>query len=400
MHPEVIIDAEIEKKDIRPLCAAQLRYFFGNMPLLLVSGFFLIFVLYMTGFRFTMDTLHVIPLPLIVLLCIFLIFFTAILRGSRQSYKRSKMYLTRTRFIFSDENILVISKYGSSTDLWNEIDSVREAKYAFIISRKGKDEYVITRRSFSNQVQIDNFLLLLESHIGAGKLLLKHYALTFDPQNTQNTQNSLNLQNIQENAQENTAQNEVIFEKKSGTPSSQVEVHVSLSQKESLFFELGRYYKQVQGIIVNIIGFILLGIFIYDRMMDFDSLHLDIVILIIGCFLTFGIPVSLCLKSRRNYKKSTVSGRQQIFRFDEDYLCVESDNDTKKYRWNELTQFTKQKNGFIFKAKLAEDYQKRARLISKTSQKGYYVPARAFKTPEDIRVFEEIVKRNRGFISK
>ena len=384
MHPEVIIDAEIEKKDIRPLCAAQLRNFFGNMPLLLASGFFLIFVLYMTGFRFTMDTLHVIPLPLIVLLCIFLIFFTAILRGSRQSYKRSKMYLTRTHFIFSDENILVTSRYGSSTVLWNEIDSIREGKYAFILSRKDKDEYVITRKSFSGQIQIDDFILLLESRVDTGKLMLKHYAITLHTQD----------------AQENTAPHEILFKKRAGTAPAAVEVIVSLSQKESLFFELGRYYKQVQGIIVNIIGFILLGIFIYDRMMDFDSLHLDIVILIIGCFLTFGIPVSLCLKSRRNYKKSTVSGRQQIFRFDDDYLCVESDNDTKKYRWNELTQFTKQKNGFIFKAKLAEDYQKRARLISKTSQKGYYVPARAFKTPEDIRLFEEIVKRNRGFISK
>ena len=384
MHAEVIIDVEIEKKDIRPLCAAQLRNFFGNMPLLLVSGFFLIFVLYMTGFRFTMDTLHVIPLPLIVLLCIFLIFFTAILRGSRQSYKRSKMYLTRTRFIFSDENILVTSRYGSSTVLWNEIDSIREGKYAFILSRKDKDEYVITRKSFSGQIQIDDFILLLESRVDTGKLMLKHYAITLHTQD----------------AQENTAPHEILFKKWAGTAPAAVEVIVSLSQKESLFFELGRYYKQVPGIIVNITGFILLGIFIYDRIMNFDSLHLDIVILIIGCFLTFGIPVSLCLKSRRNYKKSTVSGRQQIFRFDDDYLCVESDNDTKKYRWNELTQFTKQKNGFIFKAKLAEDYQKRARLISKTSQKGYYVPARAFKTPEDIRVFEEIVKRNRGFISK
>lgn len=397
MHPAVIIDAEIDRKDIRPLCSVQLRYFFGNVSLLIVSGFFMVFVLYMTGFRFTMDTLHVLPLPLIVLLCIFLIFFTAILRGSRQSYKRSKMYLTRTHFIFSNENILVTSKYGSSTVVWNEIDSVREAKYAFIISRKGKDEYVITRRSFSNQVQIDDFFLLLESHIDAGKLMLKHYALTFDPQDTQN---SLNPQNIQELARENPAPYEVLFEKKSGTPSSPVEVRVSLSQKESLFFELGRYYKQVSGIIVNIIGFILLGIFIYDRIMDFDSLHLDIVILAIGCFLTFGIPVSLWLKVRRNYKKSTVPGRQQIFRFDEDYLCVESDNDTKKYRWNELTQFTKQKHGFIFKAKLAEDYRKRARLISKTTQKDYCVPARAFKTPEDIELFEEIVSRNRGFISK
>jgi len=112
------------------------------------------------------------------------------------------------------------------------------------------------------------------------------------------------------------------------------------------------------------------------------------------------IPVSSLLKVRRNYKKETVPGQQQIFRFDDDYIRVECGNDTKKYRWNELTQFTKQKNGYVFKAKSAEDYQKRTRLISKTAQKYYFVPNRAFKMQEDNALFEEIVNRNRKSISK
>lgn len=80
-----------------------------------------------------------------------------------------------THFEFSDEKILVSSKYGEISMQWNEMHSVREGKTAFILTPTGKDECIIARRNFVTDKQMKDFLALLESNVDASKRILKKY---------------------------------------------------------------------------------------------------------------------------------------------------------------------------------------------------------------------------------
>lgn len=386
MHDTVIIDAEIRKSDIRPLCTAELRRFFGSPTLIIVWVCFTAFVLYLTGFRLTMETLHVLPLPLIVLFCILMLFFTAIWRGSVQSYRRNKMYLTPTHFEFSDENIQVTSKYGRSTLLWTEINRVKEGKPAFILSYAGTDEYVINRHSFQSQTQLDGFFSLLESHIDANKMSLKHYSLGQDihipmvpPASAMNINTVIPSISVDKQAE--------------SAPADVTEIRVSLSLRETISYELGRYYRRGFGLIVSLLGLLLLAFFAYYRIRNLSSLLTDIIILLTGCFLLFAIPFSIWLRILMSFKNNPGGSREQVFRYDGNYLSAGCDNDMTKYRWNELVSSTSQKNGFMFTARSQEDYRRRTRIVRKKSGKEYYIPKRAFQSAKACTLFESLLTK-------
>lgn len=387
MNDTVIIDAEIKKNDIRPLCSAELRHFFGSPSLIIVGSFLTAFVLYSTGFRLTMETLHVLPLPLIVLFCILLLFFTAIWRGSAQSYRRNKMYLTPTHFEFSDENIQVTSKYGFCTLMWKDINRVKEGKPAFILSYAGTDEYVINRHSFQSQTQLDCFFSFLESHIDANKLSLKHYSLG------QGIQNSMIHPAAAVDTKTVTPSISIEKQAEPASAADVTEIRVSLSLRETISYELGRYYRRGFGLIVSLLGLLLLAFFVYNRIRNLSSLITDIIILVTGCFLLFGIPFSIWLLVRQNFKLNAGRSQEQVFRYDGNYLSAGCDNDMTKYRWNELVSSTRQKNGFVFTARSQEDYRRRTRIISKKSGKEYYIPRRSFQSAKDCALFESLLTK-------
>lgn len=359
MNETVVIDTEIAKKDIGALGNAQLRYFFGNRPLIIVSAFFVIFVLYMTGFRFSMETLHYLPLPIASLLLIFLIFFTAIFRGSRQSYRKNMMYLTRTHFEFSDESILVTSKYGSSIIMWNEIDSINEVNPAFILTCSAKCEYVIARRSFTSQSHMDNFLMLITSKAEAGRIHLKHYGL--------------------EKAGTSSNADEPILQ-----PAEQaagIEVKVSLNRKETMLFELGRYYTQsVFGVLITLTGLMLLFIFTGNLITHVNSTGSNLLFLALGCFFISIIPVSIWLRVNNNRKRNGSQQEEHVYYFDENFVRIDCEDKMREYRWNELSRFTEHRKGFRFSVRLAGDHPGRPGAIP---VKYYYVPKNAFANQHD-----------------
>ena len=354
----------------------------------------MVFVLYITGFRFSQSTLHFLPLPLLLLLIIFLIFFTAIVRGSRQSYIRNKMYLTRTHFEFSGTCVLITSKYGSSSFQWNQIDSIKEFKPAFIISMSGTDEYVISRKCFTDQTKLNNFTSLCTSHIDADKLILKHYGVLPASQI-----HNADPVSAGEPAQSVTEAGLHCDIKSDGEPNT-VEIRFSLNRKEAVFFELERYYRQFFSKILTLTGILMITIFVYDRIRSVNFLYSDIIIPAAGCFLILVIPFSAWIRVNQSFKSSGNKPQTQIFRFDENYLYADIGTDMKKYRWNELLTFAEQKGSYVFSAKSSADYQKRSRIISKVTRKDYCIPKSAFRTPEDLMHFEEILKKTQKFIVK
>lgn len=416
MNEAVVIDAQIDKKDIRHLTAAQAGYFFANKSLLIVSAFFVVFVLYMTGFRFSVSTLHFLPLPLLVLSVIYLIFLAAIIRGSRQSFVRNKMYLTKTHFEFSEAGIAVTSKYGSTSVPWDRIASIKEFRPAFIISLSGTDEYVINRKSFTDQAHLDNFLALLAAHIDAGKLILKHYSLPVSDRSNAGSSGSSGGASVHSAAAAahsgeaaahsaeaalHSAEAELHSDAESPVEPDAVEVNFSLSRKEAFLFEIERCYRQAFGKIMTLIGILLIAVFVFDRIRNVNFLYSDIIILAAGCFSILIMPFSAWIKVNQNFKSSGNKPRVQVFRFDENYLCTDrGGTDERKYRWNEILTFDEHKDGFTFSAKSAADYQNRSRIISKVTRKDYFVPKSAFQTAGDLIRFKEILNKTRKFIVK
>ena len=269
------------------------------------------------------------------------------------------MYLTRTHFEFSDESILVTSKYGSSIIMWNEIDSINEVNPAFIITCSAKCEYVIARRSFTSQSHMDIFLMLITSKVEARRVHLKHYGL----------------------AKAGTSSNAYEPVLQPAKQAAGIEVKVSLSRKETMLFELERYYTQnLFGVLVTFTGLILLLIFTGNLIAHLNSAGSNLLFLVLGCFFIFIIPVSIWFKVNNTRKNNCNQLEDHIYYFDENFVRIDREDSMREYRWNELNRFTDRRRGFLFSVRLAGDHPRRP---GAAALKYYYVPKSAFASKYD-----------------
>jgi len=233
---------------------------------------------------------------------------------------------------------------------------------------------------------LDGFFSLLESHIDANKLSLKHYSLGQGIHNPVVTPTTA--------VDTKTVTPSISVDKQAeSAPADVTEIRVSLSFRETISYELGRYYRRGFGMIVSLLGLLLLALFVYNRIKNLSSLLTDIIILLTGCFLLFAIPFSIWLRILLNFKNNPGGSTEQVFRYDGNYLSAGYDNDMTKYRWNELVGSTRQKNGFMFAARSQEDYRRRTRIIRKKSGKEYYIPKRAFQSAKDCTLFESFLTK-------
>jgi len=303
------------------------------------------------------------------LLLILLPFGLNYLRFKRLLYM-DKAFSSQTRYDFSDKNIHVSSICQNNVIQWDAIDRIVETKPCFFIHYSKYKLVILPRRCFSEQTQLEQFRILLQSNIAAGKLHQVQFKIGHTYAKT--------LIDISEQIQEKAIESEL--------NSFILNLKFHFNREEIIFFSLRRYYMQTFGIIMTLIGIYIL--FDFSKLLatgigDSYVFYINIIFLafqlIFGLMFLFLIPFLICFSANKRKKLNGSFYEERIYQFGEEMFNIGIGADKTAFRWNELTKITENRNGFI--------------LIIRP-RKSYYLPKRVFENAEDAERFDELIKKH------
>ena len=247
------------------------------------------------------------------------------------NFKRSKLLGLLQCFKIFEDRLEICSENGSFSLQWNDIYKVQELKPCIIIQSSPGKMFIIPRRCFCSQEQLELFISTLDSKVDKKKTKLKRYRLRNSMPDYgeikvyENTSQAAELQNEQ------------------GEPIVEIQFLLTKNEYKAINFRL--YYTKPTGLIITAIGIILMVSAI--RTLSLHQVN-SIPPLLIGIIFTFLMPVMLYSNSIKRYEKDVALKKPYIYKFYEDYFIVEHPSGTSKIRFCDLVSVTEINTAFLF----------------------------------------------------
>lgn len=281
-----------------------------------------------------------------------------------------KVFSSQSRYEFFDENVHILSNYENNIIHWDEIDNIVETKPSFFIHFSKYKLIIIPKRCFSDQTQLEQFRVLMQTCIPADKLHLGQFRIG---QTSTEIVNDTSAQ-VQEKLVEPASNFSVL------------KLKFQFNRDEIIYFSLRRYYTRPFGIIMTLIGIYLL--FDFSRQLaagigDSYVLILNVVFLgfqlILGLMFLFLIPLIVCLSANKGKRTDRSFHGERIYQFGEETFSIEIGTDKTVFRWNDLAKISESRKGFI---------------LNIPPIRSYYLPKRVFENAEEAARFDDLIKRH------
>ena len=281
----------------------------------------------------------------------------------RSDFEKSKLLGILQCYRFFEDRLEICSEIGSFCLPWNDIFRVYEIKPCFVIQPAPGKIFLIPRRCFNSQEQLDLFINTVESRVDKKRIKLKRYRL----RNSKPDYGEIKYQ-------ENISQTADI-KNENGNPI--IEVQVSLSKNEYLAMNFRLYYTKPAGLIITAFGVLL----IFSSIRSFFLITANSLIpFVLGVTFTLVMPLMLYSNVVKRYQKDVVLKKPYTYKFYEDYFVVEHPSGTNRIRFCDLVKVTEIKTTI---------------LLYVTTQLAHIVPKRIFDgREEELKALRDLLKRN------
>lgn len=235
-------------------------------------------------------------------------------------------------FDILDDRIIITSNRGGFTLLWSDVHKVSELKPCFMIYSSPAKIFLIPRRCFENQEQLNLFIKILKDHVDRKKLKLKGYRLKKSMPDSGEPFNT-----------EPTGQNGKDADSSGDNPI--LELKFSLIEKDLLSFNFWSYYTSPAGLIITGIGALIL--FGYVRNLVEYERNL-LVALFLGLLFVFIFPLTIYLRIHKQFQKDSVFNKPFTYRFFEDYYQIDYSSGSSRHFWTDHVKIAESKTTFSF----------------------------------------------------
>jgi hypothetical protein len=236
----------------------------------------------------------------------------------RYSFQTSK-FLSVPQFVeFHDLGMEMSSLNGNSTLWWRDVYTVQELKPCFVIYRSPEKYFLIPRRCFHNQGEVELLRRLIIEKVDKKKRKLKKYHLgKVEPDDGQIS---------------NPGLVEGLAEDSEAVPL--IELNFSLMKNEFLAYNFEHYYTYPTGIILTLAG---IAIATPNLINFIKNTNYNSSLLIFGLMLIFLTPVVLYINVSRQFNDVSLKMRYS-FKIYEDYLILNHPAGVNRVRWANLVK--------------------------------------------------------------
>lgn len=306
----------------------------------------------------------------IILMVILLLFFWSFsLLTPLISYLILRSYFTKNRHLevlqryrLFDDRLEIISEAGSFAIWWRDIYCIRELRPCFVIQPSSGKMYLLPRRCFESQEQLDLFMDIIKSRLHPGKLDLKAYRFKISSPDHGEIKNS-----------ECTGQTTEI-KNETGVPI--MEVQCSVSKNEYIALKFRRYYTQPAGLLTIAIGILCIYTSIRNLSLGISN---SIVTLGLGVIFTFVIPLKLYFDSTKSYESDAAIQKPYTIKFFDEYYVIEHPNGASKTLYSDLIRVKEEKTAI---------------LLFVSTNLAHTVPKKAFEGREDeLKALEDLLRQ-------
>lgn len=275
----------------------------------------------------------------------------------KNNFKKSTLLNTPQCFELNENNLVMSSRNGSFSVLWEDVFRIRELKPCFILYTSPLKYSLIPRRCFNSQEQLEMFRDILRDKIDKKRLKFKKYPV-----------GKINVdKDIQKYAETITD---------AQVPEEELplfELSFSLAKEELLAANFRLYYTKPSGIIMTSLGFILLIGYIVPLLSNGSS---TIVRLLVGLFFTVYPPSILYFRTQKGFEKDAALQKVFTYKFYKNFYIIISEVNEHKILWSDVVKTTEVKISF---------------LIFVTKYIAHIIPKRAFEEDEEkIKMFKNI----------
>ena len=364
-------------KDIRDFCFA--KTFEGILKKILLIPFIMLLAMVavfipISLFLFSRD-------PELLLIFIPKLLFAVLICGLAVSIPYLSLYLNikrdfkksgalqTMRIVEVSKDSLVISAENSNTTItWDELYRIQEFRRCFLIYQSSVKIFILPKRCFVSQEQLEDFRSILKSSVESNKLKLKNYKLMYSCPDYCDT--------------EFEVKNSVLEKAVEGDSEQKPELllEVLLEKKEYIKFNFMFFYKKPRGIIIALLGLYLLvsSLSNFGQLNNFNRIFS----LISGLFFTLFIPLVLFINSIRAYNNDESLKKPVLYKIYKDHYAAEQSESFSNIEWDKLVKVVNTKD-FTF--------------LFITNNLASIIPKRIFKGREDdLLKFEGILREHCG----
>lgn len=299
--------------------------------------------------------------PLLIIIGMLLLPGVLIYYVQIYSFKRSKLLGGLQCYEFHGDQIRSSSRNGTFSIAWSDIYKVRELKPCFLIYQSPAKIYVIPRRCFSDQEQLERFLSILEDNVDRKKLKIRRYRL------------GKSRPDSSEGFITPTAPKE-----DNSCGAQLMEIEFVITKKDYIGYFFRQYYTKPSGLVITGLGVY----FIYNYISKVADMGVAIIgSLITGAFLVFLIPVILYINILRQFDKDTVYRQPYLFRFFDDCYTLEHPSGNNRIFWRDLVKINETRQEYIFFV---------------TTRMVHFIPKRVFAGREaDLQALSSLIRQKR-----
>lgn len=333
------INIKYTLKDLKDFSLAKTRTGILNKISLTISVLLTIFIVLVTvvfifilsEVKWLLISVPLMILPIIITWGLTLLPGFMLYQKQQSDFKRSKLLGLLQCLKISEDRMDIYSENGSFSLQWNDVYKVQELKPCIIIQSSPGKIFIIPRRCFCNQEQLDLFINILDSKVDKKKTKLKRYKL-------RNSMPDYGEIKVYENTNK-------AMELKDEQGEPIIELQFSLSKNEYIAMNFWLYYTKPVGLIITVIGIILMVSSI--RMFSLSEVN-SITPLLMGIAFTFLMPVMLYSNSIKRFKRDAALQKPYTYKFYEDCFVVEHPSGTSRIRFGDLVKVTEIKTAVLF----------------------------------------------------
>ena len=377
MNGRVKIYVKYTLKDIWDFCITKV---FGGLlrkilliPFIILLALVSVFIL-VSFLLFSRD-----PELLLVLVpeLLFLVLFCAVIEFLpflftylvyRNNFKKSKALQTMQCFDVSKDYLVISTEESSAALTWDEIYRIQEFSRCFFIYQSSAKIFILPKRCFESQEQLEEFRSILYGSVQSKKLNLKNYSLKYSSPDYCDTEFAVKNIDSGKSVEENEDKEPEIL------------LEVTLKKREYIKFNFIYYYTKPLGIVLTVIGLCLLVLGLMDikKADSFVPSVACMLSLMFGVIFTLLFPIILFINSGRAYENDAIIKRPVLYKIYKDRYTVNESSNVQNVKWTKLVKVVVNKNAiFLFI----------------TTNIANIIPKRIFEgREEDLMKFENILK--------
>lgn len=340
MERNLRINVKYTLKDIKDFCFAKTLSKPFNKVFLILKG--LVFILYIISIPviillpiqdkfFMLFMLFVSAIPIIIMIGAAVLPFILFYFSQTNNYKKSKLMEKFQCFELNDEAITIFSSDSSFTVKWNDIYQIQELKPCFLIFTSPGKSFLLPRRCFSDEGQLNEFVGLFTTKLQKSKLKFKRYKLgKISPDAGEIEIKKPSQEPIQQADQEKDTQ---LFN-----------LSFSLFKKDIIEANFILYYTKPVGIIITVIGAAFILSFLASLLTHKNS---SIMSLVFGIMFTLFVPIMMYTNTSKRFENDAALKKPYNYKFFKDYFVIDHPSGVVKIRWDELVKVTEIKTAYL-----------------------------------------------------